>query len=1432
MRFFFSVLFAILALFPSNNVFAAAETLFLVGFDGTFQDFSKNDSRYINNNFFIDDDFLKDNVLDGRKEYTKFGEGSLRVYGWQDGTKEGKFHETKISFLPKEDIDVGTSEFTIDFWVYPFVDITTDKNTGKFFELLNTRKNTSSLYPNSNLTIWRDKDAGRGSNKPYLLFTEDKFSADGTAVAEELLKAQAGDDVIRGQWNHVAVQRKNTATDSKFTVAVNGKIGPATSKPLSFKIPPMNRAIFSKLSNVVYGFLDEVRVVKGEALWAGGEAGKTFDITSITSTITPAMKGRARPFTPSSKILPEDVPPSFVIPFDDSLVASQGGTVAPVDPKVSSPAIVKDVDTQVGKGSAFFAGEKNGLVYTASGNEVDLGNGNFTIDFWVLPELLSSGTAGESLQLFSLKDSSNKTFLLQRYNFTGDTKTLLFGPVIDAFSNPKNARGADVSPTGVSPWWLDIEARRWNHVVVQKDGPYLRLMINGVVGGAAYSVPFTGKTTLTIGGVAAASTVGGKVYPFKGYIDHFRITKAALWPGVTRGDKIEYLAPKGGEPVIIERPVEIDPYANRSEGPGKEGIPTFPNLSSTETSEERDLPERAIAQELLIQNLDGSRDYTNYYDDRSVLVKSVFWAENTGDKKLKTLEYDASGELYKETHFGPKGAIADTYFYYSAADGGSLHKEILRRGDKELYTRFTPQGKIAYAHEVKGGKYVYSKHINYDQKGKVQDDLIIYGPDQFEKNVYVASEQTGQVREIRNYTKTPVSADGAPYAYTASLLENEKVLSKKTLYADSNFNVRKMVLSSFDASGKHLTIERTFDYINNLQHYLEYHTKGEKIIGKKASEYTWNISDGAYRSKTTYDYKGLAGTFEAKNKKIAGSGQLLHYVNDDEAVDTDTTFTYQTIGGVVSWKDKTTKKYDIDGKLIKETVTVFKEKPEPTQDSITAYDGDSNKLSLTRFNNGARISTEFYDSFGNIFFKNKYQNDVSGGYTVKSYYVLGANEIPAGENTYTADGSLASDLKKDELAMKNYGDALLVSLGVSKSGLTASNEKAKLLEVSKKIIGAYKETLTNSSVAGSKQKKYRIYADFVNKLTAGVFAIEHAVWGADPGKSLVNDHQLEYTAKPWTGVDAASGQEFFGIYIMPGRVSPESRDAVFIDMDINNPAVLTTVLGASSYDALKSISKKKEKWDSLSVLPSTVYGSTGTTLYRYNLRANNGTGAYLSLKELTKADPTINLLLDRMQKDLGASLSPTLSDEEVIKIFYEYFFETNLFQYIHDLGDVSQTVNETLTRGGGDCEDFGIFAASLLHNLFLRLDRGDAAARVGLGLVHVDAFGKISSKNAGAGHGSLMFKAKNGSHYYIEASYLFTGSAGSYEFNRDKILTVLAPGIGGAGAKTGKVEVGPNGRHVEALTFNPIEGVTEAFAASQLFSVNKIAPSPVGKSAA
>ena len=55
-----------------------------------------------------------------------------------------------------------------------------------------------------------------------------------TLVAEELLKAQAGDDVIRGQWNHVAVQRKNTATDSKFTVAVNGKIGPATSKPLSF----------------------------------------------------------------------------------------------------------------------------------------------------------------------------------------------------------------------------------------------------------------------------------------------------------------------------------------------------------------------------------------------------------------------------------------------------------------------------------------------------------------------------------------------------------------------------------------------------------------------------------------------------------------------------------------------------------------------------------------------------------------------------------------------------------------------------------------------------------------------------------------------------------------------------------------------------------------------------------------------------------------------------------------------------------------------------------------------------------------------------------------------------------------------------------------------------------------------------------------------
>ncbi|MSR71557.1 MAG: LamG domain-containing protein, partial [Candidatus Taylorbacteria bacterium] len=1383
---FFLLLF--LLIIPFNIARAAPETLFLVGFDGTYQDFSKNDSSYMIRSYqgppFIDD----------RQEYVKFGTGSIRVFGDKDDLLSA------IHFVPKQDIALDTDEFTIDLWVYPYVDLKTDNHVaGRYFQLLNTNKAQNALWPL--IELLRNNTAS--DDIPTLAMSQEMSTTN--ANRDVQLQVPAIVPIEKGKWNHIAIQRKNTTTNSQFTVSVNGKMGNAVTKDKSFRLPISNRILFNyndTLTGGFFGFFDEIKIVKGAALWGDVAPGGTFDISKIVSSITPEMKAKAKPLVKPYEIPQKNTDPSLLLSFDDSINDSKGSTnVTFSDPNLPKPVVVSD-KVQVGKGSVSFNANKNALIYTPKGNELTFGSDDFTIDFWIYPRSLSTGSSGETVHIFSLKDASGKTFLMERANFPGGLKTPMFGPIADHPENNYTFGSYSIRN------WLDLVPNQWNHVALQREGGSIRYIINGVTSLVANPVSFTGSAVLTIAGMTDKSNLKGKPYSFDGYIDNFRVTKAARWPGAIQGDHVIY--GEGGVSVIPPTPDDLN--ANRAVVPGKEAVPLVSNQEKRETAEFGVIAPREVAHELLIKRPDGSRHYTNYYDASSVLISSIFWAENTGDKKIKTLEYDEKGELAHELHYGPDETVTDTFIYHSKDQGGGLYKEIRNRDGIETSSRYNERGKVVYSHQVKRGTYLYSKYFTYDDADRLTSDLKYYSATHFEKNTYLVDG--GDIKEIKNYVRTSQVIDGADYVYTDSIYTKNKLSSTKKLYAQGeSLNLQKVEMVTYDATGVRLISQRTFDYANNLQKYLTYiTTAGNKALGGKEAEYVWKIDSGDFQYKTSYDHDVVTGALVTKTK-VTGPGDITIYRKDGETIDNESVFTF--FPNNTGWKDMTTKYYDKDGAILKKIVVTFYQDQPYVMELSSTYDGKDVLVGKTFYKNGVRDYTESNDSAGKVYFKTKYSTAVGGTeYTSSRYYVLGNQEILQSVTVHDASsGTLLREVSKDNLAKKKFGDAILASQGITLNDVNANTEKAKTLEILNKFLPQYKTALSASGLSAG--QKYALYVDFSRSIVYSFWALEYKIWATDRTKQLSTDEEFTYnSAVAWTGVDAQSSKEFWGIYINPAGVSRHSPDSAFVDMDINNPQIVDAVISAGSFDSLKNITKKKEKWDSVFTGPSFVFDTTSNkTLYYYNMAANGGTGAYLNLAQLTAADPTVNLILDRMQEDLGMSLNSSLSEEDIVKQFYTYFYKQSIFQYLYDFGDTVQTVNQTLVRGGGDCEDFGTFAASLLKNLFIRLGKQDAANRVGLGMAVVDVTNKISTTNQGIGHASLMFKSVQGKYYWIESAYLFMGNAAKLDQS-----TILAPldntKIGGSGAMTTKVKIVPDGWYVEVQAFSPVNGKAEGFTTS------------------
>ena len=337
----------------------------------------------------------------------------------------------------------GTSDFTFESWVY------SNGVAGNEF---------IADFGSSNVNGWGLYDEGAGGNLQFRIANVDRI-----AVAP----------LVAGSWNHVAVVRSGTTA----TLYVNGiSLGSYGSAGTNLDYTGDSYIGTQVGSNIMNGYLSDVRLVKGTAVYTSNFTPPTAPLTAITNTsLLLSMTNGAI--------------------FDNAMM----NDLETVGNAQISTSVVK-----YGTGSMAFDGTGDAL---STPNTIinSLGSGAFTIEMWVYR--LGNGSGG-----ISAYDA-----LLGSYSAPGTSVYGIYITRSTGVINFFNSAGLVSSSNSLSN-------SSWTHIAVSRTSANnLQIFINGTSG---YSATNTGTGTLTNPFyIASDGTGSGGNSNFYGYIDDLRITK-------------------------------------------------------------------------------------------------------------------------------------------------------------------------------------------------------------------------------------------------------------------------------------------------------------------------------------------------------------------------------------------------------------------------------------------------------------------------------------------------------------------------------------------------------------------------------------------------------------------------------------------------------------------------------------------------------------------------------------------------------------------------------------------------------------------------------------------------------------------------------------------------------------------------------------------
>ena len=339
----------------------------------------------------------------------------------------------------------NTNDFTIEMWVYP---------TRSAFV------NFENLYGTGGSGVQDQLNLSSAGVAGYF---------DGTTTVNSPA-------LVLNQWNHVAVVR-NGAGSNNLRVYANGVSGTSATSTNSLGSSVLTPRIGLR-SDGLYpyqGYISNVRVVKGTAVYTAAFTPPTAPLTNIANTSLLLNYTNAGIFDAAAKNVLETV----------------------------GNAQVSTTQAKFGTTSMYFDGTGDYLSVPASPN-FNFGSGDFTIECWLYPT-----------------SHPGSVYLVSQANGAD------YAPVACFLVAGKPGIGA----TSASGSWAvnatsttTLALNTWTHVAYVRFGNKWSVYITGVetVIAASTSVTVYNSTDpLGIGGEATTSLT----YPYFGYIDELRITR-------------------------------------------------------------------------------------------------------------------------------------------------------------------------------------------------------------------------------------------------------------------------------------------------------------------------------------------------------------------------------------------------------------------------------------------------------------------------------------------------------------------------------------------------------------------------------------------------------------------------------------------------------------------------------------------------------------------------------------------------------------------------------------------------------------------------------------------------------------------------------------------------------------------------------------------
>lgn len=328
----------------------------------------------------------------------------------------------------------GTSDWTVECWVCPTV-INADQYIWDF------RPTSNGAYPALDM-----------SSTGFKYVANAAVQITGTTAPKV------------GTWYHVAVCRSGTSTKLFVNGVQEGSTySDSTNYTVAADRPYIGIDGFSGTSFPFNGYISNLRMVKGTALYTSNFTPSTTPLTAVSGTSL---------LTCQSNRFKDNSSNNFAITVTGTPSVQR---FSPFDPAA-------EYSTSVIGGSGYFPGSGNYISIAGTVNQNLIGNSNFTIEAWV----------------YSTTSSFNQTIL--SHTDLGSGRGFGWNLRYESGYNIKFYVGSGTAGSDnefLTATSTGVKINEWNHIAVVRNGATVYVYVNGVQKGSA-AMPATFNVTGTV----------------------------------------------------------------------------------------------------------------------------------------------------------------------------------------------------------------------------------------------------------------------------------------------------------------------------------------------------------------------------------------------------------------------------------------------------------------------------------------------------------------------------------------------------------------------------------------------------------------------------------------------------------------------------------------------------------------------------------------------------------------------------------------------------------------------------------------------------------------------------------------------------------------------------------------------------------------------